>query len=283
VDDHTLLEAARGGDRAALEAFLERHQGRVLRFGRKMCGDAEDAREVTQDTLLAAARSLDRFREASSPSTWLYTIARRFCIKRRRRGRFAPTAIVSLDADGASPPADVPDPGRNPEQELDNRRLAAALDDVIADLEPGYREVLVLRDVEGLSAAEVAEVTGLGAAAVKSRLHRARVQVRERLSPLLGRVRAPSPECRDVVDAFSRRLEDEIDAATCAEMERHLAGCPQCTAACDSLKQVLSLCRTTAVPRVPSDLEDSVRDGVRAFVAGAEPAGRRRRAKGHTS
>jgi len=236
-----------------------------------MCGDPEDAREVTQDTLLAAARGLDRFREASSPSTWLYTIARRFCIRKRRRGRFAPKVVVSLDTDGPHLPADVPDPGRDPEQELDNRRLAAALDDVIADLEPGYREVLVLRDVEGLTAAEVAEVTGLGTSAVKSRLHRARVRVRERLSPLLGRVQAPSPACRSVAHAFSRRLEDDIDPATCAEMEQHLAGCAHCTAACESLKRVLSFCRTSAVPEVPSDLEDSVRAGIRAFVASAEP------------
>jgi len=262
-----LLEAARSGDRAALEAFIERHQSRVLRFGLKMCRDTEDARDVAQETLLAAARNVTRFREASSPSTWLYTIARSFCIKQRRRSKFAPASIVPLDGEGREAALDVPDPRRDPEQELDDRRLAAALDAAIAALDPKYREILVLRDVEGLAATEVAEVTGLGVEAVKSRLHRARVQVRERLAPLLGRIPAPASTCPDVLGLFSRHLEDEIDPGTCAEMERHLAACPRCEAACDSLKHVLSLCRRSVVPDVPSDLQESIRAGIRAFLA----------------
>lgn len=109
-----MLEAARKGDRAALEAFIERHQARVLRFGLKMCRDPEDGRDVAQDTLLAASRSLAGFREASSPATWLYTIARSFCIKKRRRSKFAPAALVSLDdevssvADGLRDPQPLP-------------------------------------------------------------------------------------------------------------------------------------------------------------------------------
>ena len=267
MDDHALLEAARSGDRAALEAFIERHQSRVLRFGLKMCRDAEDARDVAQETLLAAARSVARFREASSPSTWLYTIARSFCIKKRRRSKFAPAAVVPLDGEGREAALDVPDPRRDPEQELDDRRIAAALDAAIGGLDPKYREILVLRDVEGLAATEVAEVTGLGVEAVKSRLHRARVQVRERLAPLLGRIPAPASTCPDVLGLFSRHLEDEIDPGTCAEMERHLAACPRCEAACDSLKHVLSLCRRSVVPDVPSDLQESIRAGIRAFLA----------------
>jgi RNA polymerase sigma-70 factor (ECF subfamily) len=267
VDDHALLEAARSGDRAALEAFIERHQSRVLRFGLKMCRDVEDARDVAQETLLAAARSVARFREASSPSTWLYTIARSFCIKKRRRSKFAPAAVIPLDGEGREAALDVPDPRRDPEQELDDRRIAAALDATIGSLDPKYREILVLRDVEGLTASEVAEVTGLGVEAVKSRLHRARLQVRERLAPLLGRIPAPAATCPDVLDLLSRHLEDEIDPSTCAEMERHLAGCPRCEAACDSLKRVLSLCRRSSVPEVPSDLQESIRAGIRAFLA----------------
>jgi len=232
-----------------------------------MCRDTEDARDVAQETLLAAARNVTRFREASSPSTWLYTIARSFCIKQRRRSKFAPASIVPLDGEGREAALDVPDPRRDPEQELDDRRLAAALDAAIAALDPKYREILVLRDVEGLAATEVAEVTGLGVEAVKSRLHRARVQVRERLAPLLGRIPAPASTCPDVLGLFSRHLEDEIDPGTCAEMERHLAACPRCEAACDSLKHVLSLCRRSVVPDVPSDLQESIRAGIRAFLA----------------
>jgi RNA polymerase sigma-70 factor (ECF subfamily) len=267
VDDGALLEAARRGEQAALEAFLQRYHGRVLRFGLKMCQDPEDARDVAQDTLLAAARGIGRFREASSPSTWLYTIARSFCIKKRRRSRFAPAALVSLESDGRKAAADVPDARRDPEKELDHQRLGSALEGAIAALEPKYREVLLLRDVEGLSAAEVAEVTRLRVEAVKSRLHRARLKVRERLAPLLGRLPAPpTPSCPDIPSLFSRHLENEIDPTTCIEMERHLAACPHCDAACESLKRVLSLCRNTAAPQVPPNLQESVRAGIRVFL-----------------
>lgn len=274
MDDHALLVAARGGDRAALEAFLDRHQPRVLRFGLKMCRDPEDAREVAQETLLAAARTITGFREASSPSTWLYAIARSFCIKKRRRSRFAPAAIVPLDGEGRDAALEVADPARGPEQALDDRRLAEALDAAIASLERGYREVLVLRDIEGLAAAEVAEVTGLGVEAVKSRLHRARVQVRERLAPLLGRMPAPAAGCPDILALFSRHLEDEIDPETCADMERHLASCPRCASACHSLKRVLSVCRSSPAPAVSEDLQASIRAGIRAFLGRARtPSG----------
>src|ERR671934_3153691 len=83
--DEELLASARAGDRSALERLLDRHQGRVFRFGKRMCGGDDDAQEVLQETLIAAARTLKDFRGASSVSTWLYTIARSFCLKRRRR------------------------------------------------------------------------------------------------------------------------------------------------------------------------------------------------------
>jgi RNA polymerase sigma-70 factor (ECF subfamily) len=275
MDEGGLLEAARAGDRAALEAFLEQHQNRVLRFGLKMCRDPEDARDVAQDTLLAAARTIAGFREASSPSTWLYTIARSFCIKKRRRSKFAPSSLVSLEGDARRVAAELPDGRRQPEEELDRRRLASALDQAIAGLDPKYREILVLRDAEGLSANEVAEVTGLSVEAVKSRLHRARLQVRARLAPLLGRLPEAGPSCPDILHLFSRHLEDDIDADRCAEMERHLASCRRCEAACDSLKRVLSLCRESARAEIPSDLQQSVRAGIRAFLErGSGPGSR---------
>jgi RNA polymerase sigma-70 factor (ECF subfamily) len=269
VEDHDLLEAARGGDRGALEAFLERYQPRVLRFGLSMCRDPEDAQDVAQDTLLAAARTIGGFREASSPSTWLYTIARSFCIKKRRRSKFAPAAVVSLDGEARSAALGLSDPRPGPDQEAEERQLAVALDAAIAALPPKYREILVLRDVEGLPAAAVAEVTGLRVEAVKSRLHRARAQVRERLAPLLGRVPAPAPPCPDIVGLFSRHLEGEIDASTCAEIERHLAACPRCEASCASLRRVLSLCRSAPAPEVPAGLSESVRAGIREFLGRA--------------
>jgi RNA polymerase sigma-70 factor, ECF subfamily len=265
--DTDLVAAAKAGDRKALGALLERHQGRVYRFGKKMCGDEEDAADVLQETLLAAARTLPEFREASSVSTWLYTIARSFCIKKRRTSKFAPAAIESLDQEAERGSA-VADPGRSPEELASGRQLQAALDDAIGALEPMYREVLVLRDVEGLPAADVAEALGLSVEAVKSRLHRARMSVRERVAPVLGLGAdgMPAPSCRDVVELFSRRMEGEIDGASCAELEQHLQGCPVCRGRCDSLRSTLALCKRAGEAPVPLAVERSVRAALEQFL-----------------
>jgi RNA polymerase sigma-70 factor, ECF subfamily len=264
-----LVRAAQKGDEGALDALLKRYQPQIFRFGMKMCRDPEDAREVLQDTLFAAARTVHGFRGASSVSTWLYTIARSFCIKKRRRSVFAPE-VVSLES-GSSDAFLALDQGRDPERTLADREVGAALEAAIASLEPEYREVLLLRDVEGLSAAEVAEVTAISVPAVKSRLHRARASVRQRLAPLLAPLPAqPSQDagpCPDVVELLSRHLEGDIGRDTCAEMERHVAACSGCHAACESLRQTLRLCESTPVPEVPEALQQSIRRGIRDLLA----------------
>jgi RNA polymerase sigma-70 factor (ECF subfamily) len=272
--DQALLDRARGGDRAALEELLSRHQPQVYRFGLRMCRDPEAAKDVLQETLLAAARTLRDFRGASSVSTWLYTIARSFCIKARRRSKFAPEHEESLgevDAEARS----VADPGRLPDESLAGKQVQAALEEAIASLDPMYREVLVLRDAEGLTAPEVAEVLGLGVEAVKSRLHRARVAVRAKVAPLLGvpedgTATPPGKEaCPDVVDLFSRHVEGEISSDLCSQLQRHLDACPRCRARCDSLRETLVLCRSTAACAVPGEVQDSVRAALRRFLASA--------------
>ena len=90
--DDELLAAARQGDTAALETLLVRYQPHLYRFGLRMCGNVEDAGDVAQESLISMARSVRDFRGDSSVSSWLYTIARRFCIKKRRRSKFAPDA-----------------------------------------------------------------------------------------------------------------------------------------------------------------------------------------------
>jgi RNA polymerase sigma-70 factor (ECF subfamily) len=266
--DQQLLEAVRAGDRGATGTLLERHQARVFRFGLKMCRDEEDAKEILQETLLSAARGLPDFRGASSVSTWLYTIARSFCIKRRRTSKFAPDEIVSLE-EQAEAVGEVADVRRTPEENVAGRQLRTVLDDAIGGLEPMYREVLVLRDVEGLSAAEVAEVLGITVEAVKSRLHRARIAVRERVAPHLspGAAAGAAGGCRDAVEAFSRRLEGEIDASACAELEAHLEGCPSCRGQCESLRETLGLCRRARDVTVPPEVAASVREALRRFLA----------------
>jgi RNA polymerase sigma-70 factor (ECF subfamily) len=269
--DQDLLQAVRGGDRRALERLLARHQAQIYRFGAKMCRDEEDAKDVLQETMIAAARTIPEFRGTSAVSTWLYAIARSFCIKKRRTSKFAPERIDSLEAH-AEQAAEIADSRRTPEEDVAGRQLQAALDEAIGALDPMYREVLTLRDVEGLSAAEVAEVMGLSVEAVKSRLHRARTAVRERIAPLLGpalpvAIPAPGPGCQDVVELFSRRLEGEIDPGACAELEKHLQECATCRGRCESLRTTLALCRQAGTAAaVPAHVEKSVRDALRRFL-----------------
>jgi RNA polymerase sigma-70 factor (ECF subfamily) len=273
--DAELLEEARAGSGPALEALLERHEARLYRFARRLCRHREDAEDVLQESLLAAARGLPRFRGASSIGTWLYAIARSFCIKKRRKSVFAP-AEVSLDTEAALAARGVADPSRGPLETLEASRLEAALEQEIARLDRPYREVLLLRDVEGLSSAEVARVTGLSVAAVKTRLHRARARLRAALAPLMaprGEVvtAALGRPCPDVVRLFSRHLEGDVSAKTCARMEEHLASCPRCAGACDELKEVLRMCRTAPEPAVPPGVQEKVRRAVHVLAAGGPP------------
>jgi len=264
--DQDLVERLRAGDDQALSLLIERHAPRVYRFGLKMCRDEEDAREVVQDTLLTAARQLRQFRGASALSTWLYAIARSFCIKRRRK---AGSEIPAADEEHG----DTIDSAPTPEHQVEQRELGQALEKAIAELEPMYREVLLLRDVEGLSAAEVAEVLQIGVAAVKSRLHRARAQVRQRLLPWVfpsrsaGSPPGGSESCPDVVNVLSRYLEGDVSADTCRDMEEHVASCPRCAADCESLRRVLDLCHAAPLPEVSPRVQAELREGIRSYLS----------------
>lgn len=269
MTDDELLAAARQGDAAALEALLVRYQPHLYRFGLRMCGNENDAGDVAQESLISMARSLRDFRADASVSTWLYTIARRFCIKKRRRSKFAPAREESLDAPGIDAAYRLADPAPSPEQTATNRELQRALTLAIDGLEPAQREVLVLRDIEGLPAAEVARVLGVSVDAVKSRLHRARVAVREALAPVLAGPDDEPPRdamCPDVLLLFSQHLEGDIDPVVCATMEAHLAQCPRCRGTCESLKRTLAVCRQLPTPEVPASLAASIRAAIEVFL-----------------
>jgi RNA polymerase sigma-70 factor (ECF subfamily) len=267
--DEQLVEAARRGDTGALEMLLVRYQPHLYRFGLRMCGNAEDAGDVAQESLISMARSLRDFRGDSSVSSWLYTIARRFCIKKRRRSKFAPAREESLDAPGVDAARPLADPAPSPEQMATNRELALVLTQAIDALDPSQREVLILRDVEGFSAPEVAKILGVSVEAVKSRLHRARIAVRQKLAPAIGHPATESSRgtaCPDVLTLFSQHLEGEIDPGVCATMEAHLAQCGHCRDACESLKRTLAVCRQSPTPDVPAAVAASVKAAIQSFL-----------------
>ena len=246
-----------------METLLAEQAPRIARFAARMCKNRADAEEVVQETLIAAARTLPNFRGDAAISTWMYTIARSFCIKQRRRGRTVRQADTSLDDPQSHAALTLSDDHDRPDRELGERELGQAVEDAIGELAPMYREVLVLRDVEGLSAAEVAETLGLRVDAVKSRLHRARIAVRDRLSPMLMPQQlpptAPGGQCPDVLANYSRHLEGDMRPEMCAELENHLSQCPRCQGMCDSLRRTLSLCARAPGPAVPPSTQMLVR------------------------
>jgi RNA polymerase sigma-70 factor (ECF subfamily) len=252
--DAALIALARAGDREALDELLERYEPRIYRFGLRMCGDEESAREVLQETLLAAFRHLPGFRGDAALSTWLYQIARSFCIKERRGVR--PT--TSIDETNA---AELVDPTPGTDVRAHAREVGVALSRAINALPADQREALVLRDVEGLSADEAAQIAGVDVGALKSRLHRARMTVRHELASWLeGGEIEPCPALAHELTSYAGA---EIDQAACAQIEEHLARCPRCAGACDALKRTVSLCK-----RIPGDaVPASVRTAVRAAIA----------------
>ncbi len=242
------MERVRARDSRAMDMLLSKLQPSVYRFGMKMCRNDADAQDVLQDTLLAIARNVEGFRGDSSLATWAFTIARSFCIKKRRRSKFAPAHLDSLDEPDAGAFA-VADNHQAPDERLLVTQMEKALDESLASLDVKYREVFVLRDVEGLSAEEVASVLGITVQAVKSRLHRARDMVRLRMNPLLPESplgeSLPSP-CMDIVKKYSQYMEGEITGKLCDAMQKHVESCPGCRTACDSLKRVLMVCKESA-------------------------------------
>jgi RNA polymerase sigma-70 factor (ECF subfamily) len=269
-DDDALLQRVRDGDDAALSILIQRYQSHVYRFGMKMCRNHEDAEDVLQETLIAAARTMKGFRGASSMSTWFYSIARSFCIKKRRKSKFAPAREESLEQDAGADVRALADPGRSPEEHLQAAQLEQALKDAISSLDDKYREILILRDVEGLTAPEVAEVTELSVAAVKSRLHRARAQLRDAMGPILE-MDTPVPpqtgeQCPKILEMFSQNLEGEISTDLCAEMQVHVNGCAHCQATCSSLNRVLSVCKASPTPEVPERIQTAVRMSIQDLL-----------------
>lgn len=188
-DELALIEASRAGDSAAVEELIRSHQGRVYSFAMRMCRNVEDAKDILQETFLGMLRSIKEFRGESKFSTWLYRIASNACLKKRRRGVFQPEPEQELSLDELMPRPgpdgrrpEIADWSQDAERALLRGELSEQMEAAIDRLPRDYKIVLVLRDVEGFSAEETAEMLKLSVPAVKSRLHRARVFVRRELA-----------------------------------------------------------------------------------------------------
>jgi RNA polymerase sigma-70 factor, ECF subfamily len=257
--EQELIAAAQAGDGDAVEELLLHHEPQVYRFALRMCGNEDDARDALQETMLAAFKGLGGFRGDARLSTWLYQIARSFCIKLRRPGASV-RADASLDA-----AAEARSSGAGPDERAHARRIGEALSAALSALPDGHREAVVLRDVEGLSAEEAARVAGIDVGALKSRLHRGRMALRGHLASLLGEPAAGGPPpCPELAQELTAYAGADIDQATCARVEAHLARCPRCAGACDALRRTVSLCKRIPGDAVPPAVRSAVRRALRA-------------------
>lgn len=183
-DELALVRAAKAGDISAFEQLVRRYDRNIFRIAQHITQNREDAEDVVQDAFLKAFENLSQFQEQSKFYTWLVRIAVNEALMRLRRRR--PDRMVSLDeeikTDEDTMPREVADWSPNPEQLYSQAELRDILTRTIQGLPGSFRTVFVLRDVEGLSTEETAEALELSIPAVKSRLLRARLQLRERLS-----------------------------------------------------------------------------------------------------
>ena len=186
MEESKLVELAKSGDRQALAQLVKNNEQTVYNFSFKICRDRDKAEHIMQETFFSMIKSLHQFDGNSKISTWLYRIVSNHCLMLARKDKSR--TFVSIDNDDELyEDKYTADWSNIPNQDIENTELKKILDESIDKLSPEYRIVFLLRDVEGLSTEETAELTELTVPAVKSRLHRARAFLRKELNEAFSR------------------------------------------------------------------------------------------------
>ena len=245
----------------SVERALALLQNTVYSFSMKVCGHPEDAEDTMQEVLLKLLPHLPKFENPQALSVWLYKVARNRCLMNRRGAKKARNRHVSLDE---LMPSELEleellkSTGPNPELNVLRDEAGKRLREALLKVPPLYRMVLVLHDMEGLSTSEVARVIGIREGAVRVRLHRARLLLRQELTRrekakrgVVDRIHAAAGEdltkrprnCREMFAALSDYMDGLVDDEHTREMEKHLKDCQPCVAFLDSLKSAVEQCQ----------------------------------------
>lgn len=184
ASESELLRGLRAGEAEAYRQLLELHSANVYNVAFKLLGDEQEAEDVLQETFLSAFEAIDGFEGRSKLSTWLYRIAYNASLMRlRKRSQMTSFSLdVDPDGDGYQVPRHLVDWSSVPDDQLLTAEAREVMDRAIADLPETLRSTFILRDIQGLSGSETAEVLGISVPTVKTRLHRARLWLRDRLS-----------------------------------------------------------------------------------------------------
>ncbi len=184
-DDYELIRAINAGQSERFEDLVRKYQQMVYNFGMRMCGEPRDSEDLVQETFLNVYRYLEGFRYETKFRNWMFRIATTVCLKKKRRPKHAPERELSLEAfmpqEGEELPEAPPDWARAPLDQVLNGELARHIQEAIIDLPKKYRMVVALREMEGFSTEETAQILDISTANVKVRLHRARLFLREKL------------------------------------------------------------------------------------------------------
>ena len=249
-------------DPKSLEEALALLQGTVFSFSMKVCGQRQDAEDTMQEVLVKSLPYLPKFQSPRALLVWLYRVAKNRCLMSRRRSKFASMPDLSLDElmpDRLELELLSKGGPATPESQAIRNQWARHLREAIQKLPPQYRIILVLRDMEGLSDDEVAEITGLKPGNVRVRLHRARLFVRKELAQQhsphpAAKQRTTRPNqtagtpgqrhrrpgsCKAMFAELSNYLDEQLDDSMCQRIEQHLNGCAPCEAFLASLESTI--------------------------------------------
>jgi RNA polymerase sigma-70 factor (ECF subfamily) len=235
----------------SMERALALLQDSVFSFSMRVCQQREDAEDTMQEVLVKSLPYLKNFDSPKALVVWLYKVAKNRCLMSRRKSKFAPKQSLSLeelmpdrnDLERLASTGPI-----NPETLTMRSEEAQRLRDAVQQLPPDYRIILVLRDMEGLTDEEVAEITGLRRGTVRVRLHRARLFVRKkfvgsdkqrvphRKTSQSSQSPARPRRCKEMFAELSDYLDDQLDDSLCEDLEKHLGGCEPCQAFLTSLE-----------------------------------------------
>lgn len=184
-EDAPLVEAINSGQQSLYYDLVKRYEQKLYNFGMRVCWDTRDAEDLVQETFLNVFKYIKDFRYETKFKNWLYRIASSVCIKKKRKSKFAPERELSLEEflpkEDAQLPSELPQWATAPVDQLLNQELSGIIKKAITSLPEKYRVVMALRDLEGFSTAETAQILNVTPANVKVRLHRARLFLREQL------------------------------------------------------------------------------------------------------
>jgi RNA polymerase sigma-70 factor (ECF subfamily) len=200
---------------AAVSELVEKHGGRIYALGLRFCGDEDEAKDLVQDTFLLAFRKWEQFEGRAEPTTWLYRIAARACQRRHRRRAGEPRSLEPLEKllpSGEPRVVDIPSGEDSPHEILEQREAREAVEKAIATLPERFRLPLVLKEIMELPVDDVAGILGVKVSTIKTRLHRARLQIAKELRKKLPKKDAPPPDhskrmCLDLLKAKQDSLD----------------------------------------------------------------------------